>query len=173
MLVKGKVLLFIGDGEGKTTAAIGHAVRAAGHGMKTAVIQFMKGRDGTGEARILPRIGSIDHYLVGPREFLIGPLNREKHRLKASEGFALAKKIVLEGKHDLLILDEILDTVEKNLLAEEELSGLIDRREKMHLIITGHRASPKLKRAADLISKITKVKHYYDIIKRPVPGLDF
>ena len=110
-----KILAFIGDGEGKTSAAIGHAIRAAGHGKKVAVLQFLKGRDNTGEYIFCKEslqyapINLIDIHLVGDKSFVMGKEPSNIHIAKAKEGIALANKLIASNKYFLVILDEILD----------------------------------------------------------------
>jgi ribokinase len=108
---EGRVLTYFGEGEGKTTAALGHAIRALGRGMRVEIVHFMKGREEVGEYRFLKDVKGIRVHLCGPREFLVGDSFREEHEKKAAEGMAIAESVVREKRCDLLILDEVLYAV--------------------------------------------------------------
>lgn len=175
MLV-GKTLCFVGDGEGKTSAAIGHAIRAAGHGKKVAVIQFLKGRDAVGEYKYLSKSSGIEIYLAGSSEFVIGSTPKQIHIDKAKEGLALAKKLLsAENDFFLIVLDEILDAQAAGLLKIADIDGVIDdaRTSGRHLILTGRVMPPELSKKLDLVTQMKKIKHYYDRGEKGMEGLDW
>ncbi len=175
-----KVLAFIGDGEGKTSAAIGHAVRAAGHGKKVAVVQFLKGQERCGEYKFLCKGGFqtrplIDIHLVGDPSFFLDPSKKEPHAKKAAEGLALAKKLIASKKLFLVLLDEIFDAAAAGLINNDNIAELIDtaRDSGAHLILTGRVLPPELSRKIDLVTQMKKIKHYYDLGDKGIEGLDW
>lgn len=181
-----KVLAFIGDGEGKTSAAIGHAVRAAGHGNKVAVIQFLKGQERCGEYKHLTKCEGIDIHLAGDPSFFLDPSKKEPHIKKAEEGLALAKKLISSEKYFLVVLDEILDAAAAGLIGTSDIESLIDivranavpagrqgRSPRPNLILTGRILPPELSRKIDLVTQMKKIKHYYDLGDKGIEGLDW
>ncbi len=170
-----KVLAFIGDGEGKTSAAIGHAVRAAGHGKKAAVVQFLKGQERCGEYKYLKKCDRIDIHLAGDASFFLDPSKKEPHAKKAAEGLALAKKLIASKKYFLVVLDEIFDAAAAGLLSNNDIGELIAaaRDSGAHLILTGRVLPPELSRKIDLVTQMKKIKHYYDLGDKGIEGLDW
>lgn len=170
-----KILAFIGDGEGKTSAAIGHAIRAAGHNKKVAIIQFLKGQTRCGEYKFLKNFDcGIEIFLAGDPSFFIDQNKKSLHMQKAFEGVELAKKLILQNKYFLIILDEILDALYSKLINLSDLEHLIDLAKKsVNLIITGRILPPEISKKIDLLSQIKKVKHYYDLGEKGLEGLDW
>jgi cob(I)alamin adenosyltransferase len=187
-----KILAFVGDGEGKTCAAIGHAVRAAGHGKKVAVLQFLKGNAETGEYKYLCRDAlqgvspqsTIEIHLLGDKTFVFDKTPKENHIKKAKEGLAAAKEMIASGKYFLIVLDEILDAVAAGLLPMGDLIKLIDivgangrlplpSGTATHLILTGRILPPEISTKVDLITRMQKIKHYYDKGEKGIEGLDW
>lgn len=174
-----KVLAFIGDGEGKTSAAIGHAVRAAGHEKKVAVIQFLKGQERCGEYKYLKKCDGIEIHLAGDPSFFIDPSKKDAHLKKAKEGLALAKKIVSSNNYFLIVLDEIFDAAAAGLITNADIVELIDpvraslQDLPQHLILTGRVLPPELSRKIDLVTQMKKIKHYYDLGDKGIEGLDW
>jgi len=164
-----KILItYYGKGEGKTSAALGHAVRASKYG-KVAIIQFMKKRK-TGE-RILKNYKNIEFYNFGLKTFFTGK-SKKLHKEEARKAFKLAEKLILSGKYFLVVLDEILYALEFNLIREDELLTLLNSR-KCHTIITGRKVSKKILKISDIATEFKKKKHHYDKDKRSVKGIDF
>ena len=176
-----KVLAFVGDGEGKTSAAIGHAVRAAGHGKKVAVVQFLKGQERCGEYKYLKKCDGIDIHLVGDPSFFLDPSKKEPHIKKAAEGLALAKKLITSEKYFLVVLDEIFDAAAAGLISNNDIEELIDMANRvgtihelsLHMIFTGRILPPELSRKIDLVTQMKKIKHYYDLGDKGIEGLDW
>jgi len=169
--MKGKVIIYYGEGEGKTSAALGRVIRALGHKFNVAVFQFMKGRK-TGEYKFLKKCG-IKIHLCGPKLFLIRKKDFIIHRDKTREYFEKVKKIISKQKINLLVLDEILYAIEFKLIKESELIRLLKQRKKVNIILTGRKASKKLKKLADQVSRIDKIKHYYEQRRKARRGLDY
>lgn len=165
----GRILIFYGNGKGKTTAALGTALRMLGYGKKVHLIQFMKaGIEGNkefeeyGELRALKKFENFSFKRFGIKEWVLSP--REEHINEVKKGLKYSEKILKSGKYDLVILDEILYAVQLNLIKEEDIINLIDKKcDTTELILTGsHKPLKKIFEKADLISEIRKVKHYFD-----------
>ncbi|MFZ2070195.1 MAG: cob(I)yrinic acid a,c-diamide adenosyltransferase [Halobacteriota archaeon] len=123
---KGKIIVYYGKGEGKTTASIGHAIRTLGHNKKVVILQFMKGRQTTGEYQFLKNLDNLQIHLCGAPGFLKDEESREIHLKKAKEGLELAHRMLDEKQADLLILDEILYAVKFGLLGEDDVLELYE-----------------------------------------------
>jgi len=158
---KGVLLVVTGTGKGKTTSAIGTALRALGNGFKVAVVQFMKGRI-YGELIVLRDRLGVDVYQFGRNAF-VDPKNPDPRDLQlAREGLDKAWEIVRAGQHDLLILDEIIYVASYGLLPEREVLELARARPRwMDLILTGRGASAELIELADTVSDVKEIKHHY------------
>ena len=175
------ILAFIGDGEGKTSAAVGHALRAAGHSKKVAVLQFLKGSDKTGEYKYLSG-SNIDIRLVGDKTFVFDRAPKDIHIKKAKEGLAMANQMIASGKYFLVVLDEILDAIAAGLLPMGDIIDLAGARGRVpvpgsrvvpHLILTGRILPPEISTKVDLITRMQKIKHYYDKGEKGIEGLDW
>lgn len=165
-LDKGYVQVYTGNGKGKTTAAIGLAVRAAGDGMKVYMIQFLKGRR-TGElnsAKILAPNFEIYRF-ENPKGFFWTLSDKEKEELKReiTEGYKFAEKVLKDRECDILILDEIMGVLNNKLLSEKEIISLIDKKpENMELILTGRNVPKEIINRADLVTEMKDIKHYFE-----------
>jgi cob(I)alamin adenosyltransferase len=169
MSKKGLILLYTGNGKGKTTASLGLAIRAIGHGEKVYMIQFMKGSESYGEVQAVRKyLPGFDLVQKGQDTFVKkGNPSPEDLRL-AREGMDLARKVISEGKHDLVILDEINVAVDYGLVPEEDVLNLISLKpEHVTLVLTGRYASEKIMEKADMISEVKEIKHHY---KKGIPG---
>jgi len=160
-IMKGYIQVYTGDGKGKTTAALGLALRAAGAGLKVYIAQFIKTGEYS-EIRALKRFSDrITVEQFGTGKFVIGPPDPEEIQ-SARTGLERAEAILRAGKHDLVVLDEANVAVACGLFALDELLGLIRLKpESTELVITGRQADPRLLEQADLVSEIKAVKHYY------------
>ncbi len=159
---KGLVMVYTGDGKGKTTAAVGQALRALGHGFRVYMIHFMKGRD-YGEflaAEKLPRL-TVDR---AGRDSFVRRENPDPVDIElAREGFARAGKAIKSGEYDLVVLDEINVAVDFGLIAEADLFALLEEKPPgVDLIMTGRGASPELIKRADMVSEVLMIKHHYN-----------
>lgn len=159
----GLVLVYTGDGKGKTTAAFGLALRAAGRGFRVHVIQFIKGAMETGEiemiAQALPLI-TVERVGKGFtwRRDIVPTF--EDHVAAAREGLARATEAVTHGGYQVVILDEINVTLKKKLLPIEDIVSLLDARPpSLHLVLTGRGAPPEILDRADLVTEMRCVKH--------------
>jgi cob(I)alamin adenosyltransferase len=160
-LTKGYVQVYTGDGKGKTTAALGLALRAAGYGMHTYIGQFMKGRP-CGELEALS-----DHPCITIEQYGdVQHIHREgitpEHVIRARRGLERAREAMHSGQYDLIVLDEITVALWFELLRVEEVLALLDDRPlNVEVILTGRRAPQQLIDRADLVTGMQEVKHYY------------
>ncbi|MHA3962294.1 MAG: cob(I)yrinic acid a,c-diamide adenosyltransferase [Candidatus Thorarchaeota archaeon SMTZ1-45] len=165
------VQIYTGNGKGKTTCALGSGLRAAGHGLEVLMISFMKAkiavRDGTedinyGEFRSTELIPNFTIIPVG-RETFVDKDNPDPIDIEmAQDGLRLAKEAIQNKKYDILILDEINVAVEWNLISLHDQLELISKKPKeMELIMTGRYARQEVLDAADLVTEMKEVKHYY------------
>ncbi len=159
---RGLVLVYTGNGKGKTTAALGLALRAVGHGSRVFIVQFMKGDPEYGELK------AIRQYLSDPVEIAQcglptfverGNPSPEDMRL-ARQGLDLAARVLREGRHRLVILDEANVAMNYGLLDPAEVLHLIGRRAPgTDVVLTGRWAPPVVIEAADLVTEMVEVKH--------------
>lgn len=165
--------IYTGDGKGKTTAAIGLAMRAAGHGLRSRIIQFMKGETTSGEIEALREISAIDIERVGAN--FIAAKQTDANAVAASLRPALdAAGSALVAHYDLVILDEIITAVSLGVLPESEVLRLIEARDpKTELILTGRGASQAVIDAADLVTEMRDIKHPYDKGIHARAGIEF
>ncbi|MGI6601566.1 MAG: cob(I)yrinic acid a,c-diamide adenosyltransferase [Dethiobacteria bacterium] len=159
---KGLVMVYTGEGKGKTTAAVGQALRALGHGFSVYMVHFMKGRD-YGEflaAEKMPRL-TIDR---AGRDVFVNRDNPDPVDIElARDGFVRAGKAIYSGEYDLVVLDEINVAVDYGLISEEELFELLENRPPgVDLVLTGRGASPELVKRADMVSEVLMIKHHYN-----------
>mgnify|MGYP006278522487 CR=1 FL=1 len=157
----GCLQVYTGDGKGKTTAALGLALRAAGAGMHVYIAQFMKGRDYS-ELHALRRLSpGIEVRRFGLRHFLVG-VPTEEDRAVARSGLEAAREVLVAGNHDLVILDEANVAVDMGLFAVDDLLAVVDARPcAVELVVTGRKAHPRLIERADLVTEMREIKHYY------------
>ena len=169
----GLIMVFTGDGKGKTTAAVGQAVRALGHGFRVYMIHFMKGRD-YGEFLATANMANLTLVRAGRDSFV----DREKPDPVdvdlAREGFAKAAQALLSGDYDLVVMDEINVAVDYGLVAESELLDLLkDKPKDVSVILTGRGASPELVKVADMVSEVLAIKHHYEAGADCCPGIEY
>jgi cob(I)alamin adenosyltransferase len=161
---KGLVQVYTGNGKGKTTAALGVALRAVGHGFKVLIIQFMKGNIKYGELESARKLHP--HLTIKPmgRDTFVSKSNPDPADIeRAQEGFALAKKAIENREYDIVILDEINMALDYGLIALSDLLQLIDSKPaSIELILTGRNAKPEIMEKADLVTEMVERKHYYD-----------
>lgn len=168
------IQIYTGDGKGKTTAALGQALRALGHGMNVNMIQFMKGRP-CGELAVAKEYLPRFKVIMSGREDWVDRDSTEGIDLDmARQGFDLAKRIIDDGECHMLILDEINIAVDYGLLSLEEVLGFLRSCPRdTEIICTGRNAPPEMIDIADLVSEIREVKHHY---RQGVPmrkGIEF
>ncbi len=170
---EGKIIAYYGEGEGKTTASIGHAIRSLGHSKKVVIVQFMKGSSTTGEYQFLKKIDNLQIHLCGAPGFLKDAESREQHLKKAKEGLEVARRVLNEKRTNLLILDEILYAVKFGLLANEDVIELLEKRGSTDIILSGREPDAKIIELADIATYMKKVKHYWDETSSTTSGIEY
>lgn len=178
MTRKGLIIVFTGEGKGKTSAALGIALRSCGHHMYVSMVQFVKSPTDSGEERASERLKPEFELITTGRGFVNIPgqtVPLPEHRRAAEEAFALAQQRILSGFWDVVILDEINVAVSLGLLDIARVIDLLKKRtQNLHVVLTGRDAHPDLIAMADLVTEMRLVKHPYD--ERGVPaqkGIDF
>lgn len=173
MAAEGRVIINTGNGKGKTTAALGTAFRALGHGQKVCMIQFLKGQGEYGERKMAGKIANLDWFICG-KGFVFTKENIEEDRLVAREGFQLAREKVESDYYDLIILDEITYLPLYDFLDVEEIVDLITNRPpRLSIILTGREADSRLIEIADTVTSMEVVKHAYEQGTRAQKGVEF
>lgn len=171
----GIVMIYTGNGKGKTTASLGLALRAIGHGQKAYMIQFMKGGEKYGEITAIKKhIPDFEIVQKGLDTFVKKGNPSLKDIELAKEGFELAKAVISEGKYDLVILDEINVAVDYGLIGEDDVLGLISEKpDHVTIVLTGRYASRKMVEAVDMVSEIKEVKHHFQNGIQAQPGIEY
>ncbi|MDA8122469.1 MAG: cob(I)yrinic acid a,c-diamide adenosyltransferase [Deltaproteobacteria bacterium] len=161
---KGYIQVYTGNGKGKTTAALGLAVRAAGHGLHTVILQFMKGWIDYGELAGVRMLAPFVEIHQAGRDTFVNRKNPDpEDRRLAREGWETAKKLILGKKADIVVLDEINCAIDFGLLPVGEVVEVLERKpDGMELILTGRGAARELVEIADLVTEMKDVKHYYE-----------
>jgi cob(I)alamin adenosyltransferase len=174
---KGLVVVITGNGKGKTTTALGIAVRACGHHSRTSIIQFMKGDIYSGEWDGIKRM-NCQVELISTGKGFCGiqgnPYPYQEHRENAQEAIRLARQKMESGEFDILILDEINNALSLRLVDLEQVLEVIRQKPAgMHLVLTGRDAHPQVIELADTVSEINEIKHAYRKGIEPQPGIDY
>jgi cob(I)alamin adenosyltransferase len=171
--MKGYVQVYTGDGKGKTTAALGLAIRAAGAGMRVFIAQFVKGMKYS-ELESLARFQDRITLKQYGRDCFIRKEPDPEDIRAARNGLEEVRRILASGEYSLVILDEANIAVHFNLFSPEELVDLIAvRPEAVELVITGRNAHPKILDAADLVTEMREGKHYYRKGVQARPGIEY
>ena len=160
---KGYIQVYTGNGKGKTTASLGLAVRAAGHGLKTVIIQFMKGWIDYGELKGVAMLSPLVTIHQAGRDTFVDRESPDPEDVRlARDGWELAKETILGGKADIVVLDEINCAVDFGLLPVGEVLDLLRRKpDGMEIVLTGRGAPEAIVAAADLVTEMRENKHYY------------
>ncbi len=174
---KGLVVVITGNGKGKTTSALGIAIRACGHNMKVCIIQFMKGDIYAGEWDGVMKM-NCEVELISTGKGFCGiqgnPYPYKEHRMNAQEAVKLAHEKIDSDRPDILILDEINNALHLRLVDLEQVLEIIRNKPPlMHLVLTGRDAHPQVVELADTVSEIKEIKHAYDKGIEPQPGIDY
>ena len=170
---KGLIIVNTGDGKGKTTAALGTALRAAGHGMKVLIIQFMKGAWKYGELESLKLIPQIEILPMGG-DFTWKKEDLEEDRRMARDAWEKDKEALMQGDYQMVILDELNYVLGYELLPTDEVAEFIKQKPAgLHLIITGRRAKPEIVEIADLVTEMREIKHPFAAGIKAQKGVEF
>lgn len=173
----GLVIVITGNGKGKTTSALGIALRASGYNMRVCIICFIKGDIYSGEFDGIKRLGpDIEIHVTGKGFINItsSPYSFDEHRASAQDGIILAKKKIESGNIDILILDEINNAIELGLVDLPQILELIDKKPPfMHLILTGRDARPEVIELAHTVTEMKEIKHSFTLGIEPQKGIDY
>ncbi|UCD70980.1 MAG: cob(I)yrinic acid a,c-diamide adenosyltransferase [Syntrophobacterales bacterium] len=161
--LKGMIQVYTGTGKGKTTAALGLAMRAFGHGLKVYIIQFMKGNIRYGELETARQLSPNVVIKQMGRETFVDRNNPDKIDIElAQKALRLAKEVINGEEYDIVVLDEINVAVDYGLISVEALLDLLDSKPAhVELILTGRNAKREVIQRADLVTEMVEVKHYY------------
>jgi cob(I)alamin adenosyltransferase len=166
------VLVFTGEGKGKTTAALGLGLRAWGHGLRVCVVQFIKSRTDTGEVKAAEALGERFEVLPAGAGFVRQQGGTPEDRARAAEALELARAKM--AACDVLVLDEINGAVKLGLIPVESVLALIqDRPGELHLVLTGRDAAASIIDAADTVTNMAAVKHDCDAGGEAGLGIEF
>ena len=161
MLGEGRIIVHTGDGKGKTTAAFGAALRASGHGLKIAIVQFIKGNWDYGEAKALAGFPNVELTRIGSGFTWLAEDQTEPRKL-AEEAWALCCELALADRYDLLIMDELNCALAERFIPVQDVLGMLkDRPRRLSVIITGRDAPPELIDAADTVTEMRCIKHAF------------
>ena len=158
---KGMLHIYMGDGRGKSPAAIGRAIQAAVEGQRVVIIQFLKGK-GLGDSEFIRRMEpeiKLFHFEKSDGNY--AELSEEKKReevINIKNGLNFARKVLSTGECELLILDEVLGLIEKEIITSDDLKALLDCRDETDIILTGINLVDEICILADEVSKIESVK---------------
>jgi cob(I)alamin adenosyltransferase len=172
---KGLVLVYTGNGKGKTTAALGLGLRAVGQGLRVFMVQFMKSpKNAYGETKAIRELMPQWILVQSGREgFVQRPPSDEDIRL-AEEGYEISREALTSGEYDLVILDEINVAVYFGLLEARNVVKLVnERRPGVHVVLTGRYAPKEILDLADTVSEICEVKHHYNKGIKAIEGIEF
>lgn len=160
---KGYIQIYTGNGKGKTTAALGLALRGAGHGLKSVIVQFMKGWIDYGELKGVTMLAPYVELHQCGRDTFVNPSDPDPEDIELAEkGMALAEEVLWKRKADIVILDEIICTVSFKLIEEDRVITLMERKpDGMEMILTGRGATARMIEMADLVTEMKDIKHYY------------
>jgi cob(I)alamin adenosyltransferase len=162
-LTKGYIQIYTGNGKGKTTAALGQAMRAAGNGLKTFIVQFMKDYP-YGEIKSIKHLSDcirLEHY--GNDRFVFRKKQPDdKDITAAQQALKQARKAMLSAEYDIVIMDEVCVAIHFGLLRNEDVvSILVEKPPKVELILTGRYCPAAIIEKADLVTDMLEIKHYY------------
>lgn len=173
----GLIIVNTGDGKGKTTAALGICVRAVGYDKKVVIVQFIKGSWHYGELDGIKRLAPNVEMITGGKGFvgiIDDKLPRSEHEKAAEETLKLANDLILSGKYDIVILDELNVAVSIGLLKIDDVLKMLDNKpELMNIVITGRGADPALIERADLVTEMKEIKHPYQKGILAQKGIDY
>lgn len=160
---KGYIQVYTGNGKGKTTAALGLALRAAGHGLKTYFCQFLKGQD-YGEISAVQKLSpliTIEQF--GRKGFIHVTDNPDQEDIRrAQKGLRKCRQMMKSREYRIIVLDEVNVAVHFNLFSEKEIHDFLDEKpEDIEVILTGRYAPESFLKRADLVTDMKEVKHYY------------
>ncbi|WNM62728.1 cob(I)yrinic acid a,c-diamide adenosyltransferase [Candidatus Nitrospira neomarina] len=171
---KGLLMVHTGAGKGKTTAALGMAIRCLGHGMNVAMVQFIKGAIDTAEERILKSFGQQVVFLRMGEGYTWETQDRERDAQVAQMAWAEVEKLLQDPSFGMVILDELNIAIHHEYVSlEQVLKAVAQRPPTLHVVITGRGAKPELIEAADLVSEMKMIKHPFRNGIKAQKGVEF
>jgi cob(I)alamin adenosyltransferase len=169
----GQILVYTGQGKGKTTAALGLAFRALGRKQKVGVVQFIKGKWMTGERQQAERTDGLDFYVMG-EGFTWESEDLTRDQRAAQKAWEKSRDMIQGGNYQVVILDEVTYAIHYNWLTLDEiLQALTKRPEGTSVVLTGRHAPQGLMDVADCVTEMNKVKHPFDQGQKALIGVDF
>lgn len=170
---RGVLIVNTGNGKGKSSAAFGVAIRALGHGMKVGIVQFIKGRDTTGEEAFFKRLPDVPFHVTGDG-FTWDTQNRKQDEATARKGWDIALAMLQDESFDLVVLDELNIVLKYHYLPLEEVLTALKQRPRMqHVIVTGRGAPEALIELADTVTEMREVKHAFKAGIKAQAGVEF
>jgi len=169
---KGLILVHTGNGKGKSSSAFGMLARALGHGMRVAVVQFIKGNSATGEQAFFENLPNVQYHVMG-EGFTWETQNRDQDVSAAQKAWDKACTFLTDKHIDLVLLDELNIVLKYNYLpVENVISTLTQKPEMQHVIITGRAARPEIIEIADTVTDMQMVKHAFKAGIRAQKGIE-
>jgi cob(I)alamin adenosyltransferase len=171
---KGLLLVYTGEGKGKSTAGFGAVFRSLGRGFKVAVVQFIKGKWVSGEVKALEKFGPKVNYFSVGEDFTWNTKNLDRDVATARRGWEKCLELLRANKHDVYLFDELVYVLKYEFLPlNEVLAGLKERSPQSHVIVTGRDAAPELIAMADLVTEMKEIKHPFQKGILAQPGIDY
>jgi cob(I)alamin adenosyltransferase len=171
---EGLLIIYTGNGKGKTTAALGQMYRAIGHGLRVCVIQFIKGKWKTGEMLASQRFSDLLTFKTMGEGFTWNSKDINKDIEAAKFAWITAMDCINSCKFDMVILDELTYLIKYNIITNEEVINFLTSRPKsLHIIITGRDASLELINLADLVTEMNEIKHPYKAGITAIKGIEY
>ena len=169
---RGVLLVLTGNGKGKSSSGFGMVARALGHGMRVAVVQFIKGSFSTGEETFFRRFPEVDYQVMGDG-FTWDTQDQEQDKRTARRAWEQVKLYLADPSIDLLVLDELNIVLKLGLLPlDEVLDALIERPPRQHLVVTGRAAPKELIEIADTVTEMRPIKHAFDAGVQAQKGIE-
>ena len=173
-ITMGLLMIFTGDGKGKTTAALGLSLRAAGHGMKTAFLQFIKGSWHYGELDAIRRFSDLIQFEVLGRGFTWQSDDPERDRALADRAWRHAKEVILSHDFPIVVLDEFTYVINYGMVdIKDVIMTLKKRPDNVHVVITGRNAHNDLIKIADMITEMREIRHHFKKGVKAQKGIEF
>lgn len=171
---KGLLMVHTGKGKGKTTAAMGLAMRAIGNGMKVGIVQFVKGKWETGERQVLEAFPDQIEIKVMGEGFSWDSQDRQRDIAAANAAWEMAQEMIADPSFGLVVLDELnIPLRYDHLDISEVVAGLLAKPDDLHVVVTGRNAKPELIEAADMVTDMTMVKHHFREDVKAQKGIEF
>lgn len=171
---KSLLIIYTGNGKGKSTAGFGTVFRSLGRGYKAAIVQFIKGKWISGEVKALERFGSqVEYHSVG-EGFTWETKSLKRDIELAEEGWRICLKLLAENRHDVYLFDELLYVLMYKFLPLKKIAARLKKLPaNAHVILTGRNAPPVLVKMADLVTEMKEVKHPFQQGILAQPGIDY